>query len=80
MYMITGGKALKWLGAERLPNLIKLGIPDNMKYRSQTARDKFRCRKGNSPDPQLRSPNMFKWKRMWGCEDNQDVGSEAAIH
>ena len=34
--------------------------------------DKFHSRKGNSPDPQLRSPNRFKWKRMWGCTDNQD--------
>ena len=26
---ITGGKALNWLGAERLLNLIKLRMPDN---------------------------------------------------
>ena len=26
--------------------------------------------------PQVR----VKWKRMWDFEDNQDVGSEAAIH
>ena len=26
---ITGGKALNGLGAERLPNLIKLRMPDN---------------------------------------------------
>ena len=29
MYMITGGKALNRLGAERLLNLIKLRMPDN---------------------------------------------------
>ena len=24
--------------------------------------------------------HTVKWKRMWNCTDNQDVGSEAAIH
>ena len=28
--MITGGKALNWLGAERLLNHIKLRMPDNL--------------------------------------------------
>ena len=42
--------------------------------------DKFHGRKGKSPDPQLRSQSRFKWERMWDCEDNQDVGLEAAIH
>ena len=42
--------------------------------------DKFHSQKGNSPDPQLRSPNRFKWKRMSDCVDNQDVGLEAATH
>ena len=42
--------------------------------------DKFHSRKGKSPDPQLRSLNTVKWKRMWGCTDNQDVGLEAATH
>ena len=37
-------------------------------------------KKGNSPDPQLRSLNIVKWKRMWGCINNQDVGLEAATH
>ena len=23
---------------------------------------------------------IVKWKRMWSCINNQDVGSEAAIH
>ena len=40
--------------------------------------DKFHCQKGNSPDPQLRSPSIVKWKRMWNCTDNQDVGLEAS--
>ena len=40
--------------------------------------DKFHSRKGNSPDLHLRSLNIVKWKRMWNCENNQDVGLEAA--
>ena len=47
---------------------------------SQTVGDKFHCQKGNSPDPQLRSQNRFKWERMSSCENNQDVGLEAATH
>ena len=42
--------------------------------------DKFHGQKGNSPDPQLRSQNRFKWERMLDCTDNQDVGLEAATH
>ena len=30
MEQITGGKALNWLGAERLLNHIKLRMPDNL--------------------------------------------------
>ena len=48
--------------------------------RSQTARDKLGSREGNSPDLQLRSQMYAKWKTMWNCENNQDVGLEAAIH
>ena len=32
------------------------------------------------PDPQLRSLMCAKWKTMWSCENNQDVGLEAATH
>ena len=42
--------------------------------------DKFHGQKGNSPDLQLRSQSGFKWKRMFDCENNQDVGLEAATH
>ena len=56
------------------PNVIE-SIP-----RSQTVGDKFHGQKGNSPDLQLRSQNGFKWKRMSGCKNNQDVGLEAATH
>ena len=45
---------------------------------SQTVSDKCHCREGNSPDPQLRSQSMVKWRRMWNCINNQDVGLEAA--
>ena len=47
---------------------------------SQTVGDKFHCQKGNSPDQQLRSQMYAKWKTMWNCENNQDVGLEAAMH
>ena len=46
--------------------------------RSQTAGAKIRSQEGNSPDRRLRPPSCAKWKRMWGCPDNQDVGLEAA--
>ena len=46
---------------------------------SQTMGDKVHGQEGNSPDPQLRSPIYAKWKTMWNCENNQDVGLEAAI-
>ena len=55
---IPGGRALNVLGA--FTGYRKLS---NSEYRSiisgsQTTRDKFRGQKGNSPDPQLRSPNV----------------------
>ena len=40
----------------------------------------YTSQKGNSPDLQLRSQMYAKWKTMWSCENNQDVGLEAAIH
>ena len=55
---IHGGRALNVLGA--FTGYRKLS---NSEYRaiilgSQTTRDKFRGQKGNSPDLQLRSPNV----------------------
>ena len=47
---------------------------------SQTARDKLGGQKGKSPDLQLRSQMYAKWKTMWSCKNNQDVGLEAATH
>ena len=40
---------------------------------------KCRSREGNSPDHHLRSLIKPKWKRMWDCTYNQEVGLEAAI-
>src|SRR5919198_2712187 len=45
---------------------------------SETAGDKLRGQKGNSPDPPLRSPNLAKCERKWEHADSQDVGLEAA--
>jgi hypothetical protein len=75
-----GGRALEGLGVS--PDYRTL---PNSEYRmwnhgSQTAGDKLRSRKGNSPDRQLRSLIYAKWERMCNCTDNQDVGLEAAIH
>ena len=47
---------------------------------SESAGDKLRRREGDSPDLQLRSQIVSKWKTMWKYADNQDVGSEAATH
>ena len=46
---------------------------------SQTARDKFRSREGNSPDRRLRSQMYAKCEMMCDGEDSQEVGLEAAI-
>ena len=67
-------------GPSRGTNFYQTKNTVNMMSRSQTARDKFRSQKGNSPDLQLRSQNGFKWKRMLDCRNNQDVGLEAATH
>ena len=75
-----GGKALNGLGGDKLTEPYQTKNAGESFFGSQTVGDKFHCRKGNSPDPQLRSPNTFKWRRMWNCENNQDVGLEAATH
>ena len=72
------GRALDGLGAlpgyQTQPNSEWYELKDG----SETAGDKLGRRKGNSPDPLLRSLNQAQCKRMWGCTDNQDVGLEAA--
>ena len=47
--------------------------------RRHTAGAKVRRGEGNSPDRQLRSPNVIKWETMWEVTDSQEVGLEAAI-
>ena len=42
--------------------------------------DNVHTRKEKNPDRQLRSQSIVKWRRMWDRRNNQDVGSEAAIH
>jgi hypothetical protein len=54
----TGGRALNGLGGLVLtkPNQTpNAGTPE---YSSRTTGDEFRGQKGNSPDQQLRSPNL----------------------
>jgi hypothetical protein len=46
---------------------------------SQTAGAKLRRQKEKSPDRRLRSLNRAQWVRRWDCENNQEVGLEAAI-
>ena len=75
-----GGKALNGLGGDKLTEPYQTKNAAEMLPCSQTASNKIRGQKGNSPDPQLRSQIYAKWKTMWSCENNQDVGLEAATH
>ena len=73
-----GGRALIGLGP--LPGYRSLS---NSEYRvrhlgSETVGAKLHSREGNSPDRRIRPPNIAKSLRMWGFDDSQDVGLEAA--
>jgi hypothetical protein len=74
-----GGKALDGLGPftgyQTQPN----SECRHKMYGSQTAGEKVRSQKGNSPDRQLRSRNYAQWKKKCDYEDSQEVGLEAAI-
>ena len=59
-----GGKALNELGGDKLTELYQTKNAVEMLAGSQTASNKIRGQKGNSPDPQLRSPIYAKWKTM----------------
>ena len=59
-----GGKALNELGGDKLTELYQTKNAVEMLTCSQTASNKIRGQKGNSPDPQLRSPIYAKWKTM----------------
>ena len=78
--MITcGGRALDRDGGRE-----PYQLEPNSEYRRvqrgrQTPGAKVRGQKGNSPDHQLRSPRLAKWKTKWEGIDSQEVGLEAAI-
>ena len=65
-------------GPHRVTEVNQTPKTADVKRRSETAGDKLRGRKGNSPDPPLRSLNLAKCKRKWEHADSQDVGLEAA--
>ena len=76
----AAGRALTGLGGDKLTEPYQTANGGQTLCGSQTARDKFRRREGNNPDLQLRSLIYAKWKTRWSCENNRDVGLEAAIH
>ena len=51
----NGGKALNGLGGPKLTEPYQTSNARILMYGSQSARDKFRGQKGNTPDPLLRS-------------------------
>ena len=55
MNEFLGGKALIGLGGDKLTELSQTKNAEEMLLGSQTASNKIRSQKGNSPDPQLRS-------------------------
>ena len=57
----------------------KLRIPVYFKIGSQSVGAKLHWRKGNIPDPRIRSLNTVKSKRKFVIIDSQEVGLEAAI-
>ena len=59
-----GGKALNGLGGDKLTEPYQTKNAAEMLPCSQTASNKIRGQKGNSPDPQLRSQIYAKWKTM----------------
>ena len=63
-YEFSGGKALNGLGGDKLTELYQTKNAIEMLPGSQTASNKIRGQKGNSPDPQLRSQIYAKWKTM----------------
>jgi hypothetical protein len=55
--LVNGGRALDGLGGEYLTNSNQTTNSINPYPGSETAGDKLRSQKGNSPDHQLRSPS-----------------------
>ena len=54
--IVSGGRALDGLGGKTLTNSNQNTNSINSELGSETAGDKLRRQKGNSPDHQLRSP------------------------
>lgn len=78
-YKFYGGKALDGLGGVTAYQTQSNSECRKTTYGSETACDKVRSQEGNSPDQQLRSPNIAKCKMKFECKDSQEVGLEAAI-
>ena len=59
--LVSGGRALDGLGGENLTNSNQTTNSISLKPGSETAGDKLRSQKGNSPDRRLRSQIQTKW-------------------
>ena len=59
-----GGKALNGLGGDKLTEPYQTKNAIVMLTSSETASNKIRSHKGNSPDPQLRYRIHAKWKTL----------------
>ena len=73
-----GGRALIGLGPRQGYRSLSNSECRPSKTGSETAGAKLRSREGNSPDRRIRPLNVAKSLRMWGFDDIQDVGPEAA--
>ena len=65
-------------GSQRLTKPWQTPNTDKSERGRQTAGANVRCREGNNPDRQLRSPKLAKWETKWEGIDSQEVGLEAA--
>ena len=78
--MITGGRALNWVGGVSLPNHIKLRMPGNqsmgVRRRERVLWVEGEEAQSNSEGPRVQIEGEGRWWRT----DSQDVGAEAAIH
>ena len=70
---MIGGRALFGRGPLRVTEFRQT---PNANFGSQNMGDKVRVRTARPP---AKVPKYVKWKRMWRCPDNWDVGLEAAI-
>ena len=62
-----------------MPNLSELRMPERCSM-AVSPREQVPWTRGEQPLPPAKRPEACtKWERMWGCADNREVGSEAAI-